>query len=66
MTSHPSHLDGRVLAHEQHGHTKKRQVFVLPCLVNGALIHNVFNSKLFANSNDNVNAFCFSVVCEKL
>lgn len=54
-----SHLDGTVFVHE-HGHSSKRQIFALPCFVNGALIHNLFDSELFANSGDNVNAFALA------
>lgn len=55
-----SHLDGTVFVHE-HGHSPKRRVFALPRFVNGALIHNLFDSELFAKSRDNVNAFALTL-----
>ena len=38
----------------------KQQIFALQCFVNSALIHNLFDSELFANSRDNVNAFALA------
>lgn len=39
----------------------KRQVFALQSFVNGALIRNLYDSELFANSCDNVNAFALAL-----
>lgn len=39
----------------------KRQVFALQCFVNGALIHKLFDSELFANFCDNVNTFALAL-----
>lgn len=45
-------MDGRVFM-SSIGILLKRQAFALQCFVNGTLIHNLFDSELFANSCDN-------------
>ena len=65
-TSHRSHLDGHVFVNEQYGYTLKRQIFALQCCVNGALIHNLFDSELFANSFGNVNVFALVLAVKNL
>lgn len=64
MTSPVSHLEGAVFVQE-HGHSLKQHIFPSQCFVNGALIHNLFDSELFANSCDNVNAFALASPVKK-